>query len=63
MFHIIGKSDYIESSYELTTETNYELSVKLFGMKPLRISEIFIFIGVLLLSLWSMLNVWCCGMC
>jgi len=40
MFQIIGKSDYIESSYELKTETEYELSVKLFGMKPLRISEI-----------------------
>jgi len=51
MFQIIDKSGYIESSYELTTETEYELPVKLFGMKPLHVSEIFIFIGVLLLSL------------
>jgi len=63
MFQIIGKSDYIESSYELKTETEYELSIKLFGMKRLRISEICIFIGILRLSLWSMLNLWCCGLC
>jgi len=63
MFQIIGKSDYIESSYELKTETEYELSVKLFGMKPLCTSEICIFIGVLQLSLWPMLNLGCCGMC
>jgi len=62
MFQIISKSDYIQSSYQLTTETEYD-SVKLFGMKPIRISEIFIFIGVLWLSLCSMLNLWWCRMC